>query len=116
MPGGPADGQPERSPVNPELDEVLGRATNAELLARLDLVLLELEKRLLRYAQDGPEILAMADEGLLLAARAGARLRQAQSSAAHAAGHLQLVGLGRWSPRTTNPSWHDAPRVTTDEE
>lgn len=45
-----------------------------ELLNALDLALLELEKRLYRYAKVGPELLEMADEGLVLAARAKARL------------------------------------------
>ncbi len=78
-------------------------------------MLLELEKRLFRYARVGPELLEMADEGLVLAARAAARLSQAQSSAAHAVGHLQIVGVGEWSPKSTNPSWSHDPRVTGDE-
>jgi hypothetical protein len=57
----------------------------------------------------------MADEGLVLAARAAARLRQAQSSASHAVGHLQHVGVGAWSPKSTNPAWHDDPRVVEEE-
>ena len=84
---------------------------NEELLAILDAVLLELERRLLRYAQAGAQIAGMADEGLVLAARSGARLRQAQSAAAHAASHLQVVGVGAWRPRSTNPGWADDPRV-----
>ena len=95
----------------PDLDRVLGEFANDDLLAALDAVLLELEKRLLKYAQRGPEILQMADEGLVLAARAAARLRQAQSAAAHTASHLQIVGVGDWSPRSTNPGWGDDPRV-----
>jgi hypothetical protein len=93
------------------LGRVLGALSNAELLATLDLVLVELEKRLLRYAQVGPEILDMADEGLVLAARSGARLGQAQSSAAHTHSHLQLVGVGEWNPQRTGPSWADDPRL-----
>jgi hypothetical protein len=96
----------------PDLERALGDTSNAELLAALDLVLLELERRLLRYAQKGHEILEMADEGLVLAARAGARLRQAQSAAQHTAGHLQVVGVGEWSPRQNNPGWSDDTRVT----
>ncbi len=88
---------------------------NAELLTALDLVLLELEKRLLHYARTGPQLLEMADEGLVLAVRSAARLRQAQASAAHASGHLQVVGVGEWSPRSTNPSWSADPRMTSDE-
>jgi hypothetical protein len=96
-------------------ERALADLPNAELLAALDLVLLELEKRLLHYARTGVQILGMADEGLVLAARAAARLKQAQSSASHAASHLQLVGVGEWSPRSTNPSWSDDPRVTESE-
>jgi hypothetical protein len=90
----------------------VGKLPNGDLLTALDLVLVEVERRLLHYAKAGPEVLQMADEGLVLAARSGARLRQAQSAAAHAAGHLQLVGVGEWRPRGTNPSWNDDPRVT----
>jgi hypothetical protein len=54
----------------------------------------------------------MADEGLVLSVRSGARLRQAQSAAAHAASHLQVLGVGGWNPRSTNPGWSDDPRVT----
>ena len=95
----------------PALDEVLAALDNGDLLAALDSTLLELEQRLLRYAQKGSEIQEMADEGLVLAARAAARLAQAQSSATHAHSHLQIVGVGRWSPRSTRPSWADDPRI-----
>ena len=81
----------------------------------LDRVLLELERRLYRYAHVGAEIQEMADEGLVLAMRSSARLRQAQSASGHTAGHLQVVGVGGWRPGTTNPSWNDDPRVTGDE-
>jgi hypothetical protein len=97
-------------------DERLANTSNEELLAVLDGVLLELERRLLRYARSGPEIIEMADEGLVLSVRAGARLRQAQSSAAHAASHLQVLGVGGWNPRSTNPGWSDDPRVTGADE
>ena len=90
----------------------LSGCSNEELLAALDGVLLELERRLLRYARSGGEIVDMADEGLVLAVRSGARVRQTQSAAAHAAGHLQTLGVGGWSPRSTNPGWSDDPRVT----
>jgi hypothetical protein len=89
----------------------LSGRSNEELLAVLDRVLLELERRLLRYARSGPEIMEMADEGLVLSVRAGARLRQAQSSAAHTVGHLQVLGVGGWSPGSTNPGWSDDRRV-----
>jgi hypothetical protein len=42
---------------------------------------LELEKRLFRYVKVGPELLEMADEGLVLAARASTRLGQSISAA-----------------------------------
>ena len=93
------------------LSDVVSRLPNDELLSYLDISLLELERRLLRYARTGPDILQMADEGLVLAARSGARLRQAQSAAAHAAGHLQILGVGDWAPRSTNPGWADDARV-----
>jgi hypothetical protein len=89
----------------------LAERSNADLLAVLDEVLLELERRLLRYARSGGQIIAMADEGLVLSMRAAARLRQAQSSAAHTTSHLQVLGVGGWAPRSTNPSWGDDPRV-----
>jgi hypothetical protein len=94
----------------------LAERSNADLLAVLDEVLLELERRLLRYARSGGEILAMADEGLVLSVRAAARLRQSQSSAAHTTSHLQLLGVGNWAPRSTNPAWGDDPRVMDVEE
>jgi hypothetical protein len=58
----------------------------------------------------------MADEGLVLAVRAGARLRQAQSATMHATGHLQVLGVGDWSPQSTNPGWDSDPRVTGDDD
>lgn len=107
--------EPERNPSVESLRELLGGVPNAELLTALDLVLLELEKRLLHYARLGPDLLEMADEGLVLAVRAGARLRQAESSASHAASHLQVVGVGNWTPTSTKPSWNQDPRVTGEE-
>jgi hypothetical protein len=98
-----------------DLEAVLAALPNPELLAALDLTLLELERRLLRYAQRGPEILDMADEGLVLAARAAARLAQAQSAAMHAQSHLQVVGVGEWSPTSTRPGWGSDPRVVPPE-
>jgi hypothetical protein len=100
----------------PDFEQALGALPNAELLTALDLVLLELERRLLRYARTGHELLEMADEGLVLAVRAGARLGQAQSSAAHTAGHLQVVGIGEWSPTSTQPGWSDDPRAAGEGE
>ena len=91
----------QREPLEPEepvpdFQQALSNLSNSELLSALDLALLELEKRLFRYAKVGPELLEMADEGLLLAARARARLGQALSAAQHAEGHLQIVGVGDW--------------------
>jgi hypothetical protein len=54
----------------------------------------------------------MSEEGLVLAVRSAARLRQTQSAAAHTAGHLQVLGVGEWTPTSTNPGWSDDPRVT----
>jgi hypothetical protein len=110
-----AESAPEPPPKADELRALLDGIDNRQLLAALDLVLLELEKRLLHYARLGPDLLEMANEGLVLAVRAGARLRQAQSSASHAAGHLQVVGVGNWTPTSTAPSWDQDPRVTGDE-
>lgn len=107
----------QTSGAGPPLDgfeQALRSLPNADLLAALDLALLELERRLLRYARTGHELLDMADEGLVLAVRAAARLGQAQSSAAHTAGHLQVVGIGDWSPASTQPGWSDDTRVTAE--
>jgi hypothetical protein len=101
----------EREPMG-SFEEALPGLSNAELLSLLDQVLLELERRLLRYARAGPELLEMAEEGLVLAVRARARLAQAISATSHSQGHLQVLGVGEWSPTTTNPSWSDDPRVT----
>jgi hypothetical protein len=105
----------EGEPPEGTFEETVAALPNPELLALLDRLLLELERRLLRYAQRGAEIQEMADEGLVLALRAGARLRQAQSAASHTAGHLQVVGVGEWSPSSTNPGWKDDRRVTGDD-
>ena len=104
-----------KEPV-PDFEEALSNLTNAELLSALDLALLELEKRLYRYAHVGPELLQMADEGLVLAARAKARLGQALSSAQHAESHLQIVGVGEWRPTSTRPAWNTEPRIGVQEE
>ena len=50
-----------------------------------------------------PELLEMADEGLVLAARAKVRLGQSLSAAQHTEGHLQVVGVGEWRPTSTRP-------------
>jgi hypothetical protein len=106
----------EAEPPLHAFEQALAPLPNADLLRALDLVLLELERRLLRYARTGHEIQHMADEGLVLAVRAAARLGQAQSSAAHTAGHLQVVGVGDWSPTSTQPGWSDDPRATAEGE
>ena len=105
-----------QEPPLDDFEQALASLPNAELLSSLDLVLLELERRLLRYARTGHELLEMADEGLVLAVRAGARLGQAQSSAVHTASHLQVVGIGEWSPTSTQPGWSDDPRATAEGE
>jgi hypothetical protein len=99
-----------------EYRQVLSNLSNPELLSALDLTLLELEKRLYRYAHVGPELLEMADEGLVLTARARARLGQAVSSAQHAEGHLQIVGVGEWKPSSTRPAWNTDPRLSEGED
>jgi hypothetical protein len=90
------------------------RAFDQALSSLPNAVLLELERRLLHYARTGHELLDMADEGLVLAVRASARLGQAQSSAAHTASHLQVVGVGDWNPTSTQPGWSDDPRATAE--
>jgi hypothetical protein len=72
---------------------------------------LELETRLFRYAKAGAELLEMAAEGLVLAARAKARLGQSLSAAQHTEGHLQVVGVGEWPPISTRPAWNAEPRL-----
>jgi hypothetical protein len=107
-------GEP-KEPV-PDFQQALSNLSNPELLSALDLALLELEKRLFRYAKVGPELLEMADEGLVLAARAKARLGQSLSAAQHTEGHLQVVGVGEWRPTSTRPSWNAEPRLPNSEE
>jgi hypothetical protein len=103
--------EPDDLPT-PDFQQALSNLSNAELLSALDLALLELEKRLYRFAHVGPELLQMADEGLVLAVRAKARLGQALSSAQHAEGHLQVVGVGEWKPTSTRPAWNTDPRLS----
>jgi hypothetical protein len=107
-------------PSIPQAGEVifpfLSNLSNPELLSALDLALLELEKRLFRYAKVGPELLEMADEGLVLAARAKARLGQSLSAAQHTEGHLQVVGVGEWRPTSTHPAWNAEPRLPPGQE
>jgi hypothetical protein len=64
----------------------------------------------------GPELLEVAGEGLVLAARAKARLEQALSGAQHAEGHLQVVGVGEWRPTIMRSSWNAEPRLTQEED
>ncbi len=105
---------PNELPV-PGFKEALAALSNPELLSALDLTLLELEKRLLHCSRVGPELLEMADECLVLAVRARARLGQALSSAQHAEGHLQIVGVGEWKPTSTRPAWNTEPRLSEEE-
>jgi hypothetical protein len=75
----PAPRHPKEEPGGEPVPDFQRALSNPELLSALDLALLELEKRLFRYAKVGPELLEMADEGLVLAARAKARLGQSLS-------------------------------------
>jgi hypothetical protein len=100
----------------PDYPQALSNLSNPELPSVLDLALLELEKRLFRYAKVGPELLEMADEGLVLAARAKARLGQSLSAVQHTEGHLQVVGVGEWKPTSTCPAWNAEPRLPDSEE
>ena len=111
----PYPNQEPREPV-PDFEQALSNLSNPELLSALDLALLELEKRLFRYAKVGPELLEMADEGLVLAARAKARLGQSLSAAQHTEGHLQVVGVGEWRPTSTRPAWNAEPRLPPGQE
>jgi len=104
-----------KEPV-PDLQQALFSLSNRELLGALDLTLLELERRLYRYAHEGEELIDMADEGLLLASRAGARLGQALSAAEHTKAHLQVVGVGEWAPTSTRPSWDAEPRLGIEDD
>ena len=66
----------------------------------------------------GPQELAalgVLDEGLVLAARAKARLGQSLSAAQHTEGHLQVVGVGEWRPTSTRPAWNAEPRLTEED-
>ena len=59
----PEPPHPKKEPTEPvpDFEQALSNLSNAELLSALDLALLELEKRLFRYAKVGPELLEMAD-------------------------------------------------------
>jgi hypothetical protein len=57
--------QPDYERVLHHLAQTAAGLPNAELLAAVDIVLLDLEKRLLHYARVGPEMVPMADEGLV---------------------------------------------------
>ncbi len=107
----------ERDPLEPTPDfrQALSNLSNRDLLSALDLTLLELERRLYRYAHEGEEIIDMADEGLLLASRAQARLGQALSAAEHTEAHLQLVGVASGIPPAPTPrgkTSRASPRMT----
>jgi hypothetical protein len=105
---------PKEEPTEPVPDFQQALST-PELLSALDQALLELEKRLFRYAKVGPELLEMADEGLVLAPRAKARLGQSLSAAQHTEGHLQVVGVGDWKPTGSRPAWNAGPRLTEED-
>jgi len=88
--------EPDELPY-PDYEQVLSALFNAVPLSALALALLELEKRLYQYAHVDPELLEMADEGLVGAGRESpARLGQALSSVQRVEGHLQVVGTGEW--------------------
>jgi hypothetical protein len=102
-PESPEPQEESKYPV-PDFQQAL---SNPELLlSAIDLALLELEKRLFRYAKVGPELLE----------RAKARLGQSLSAAQHTEGHLQVVGLGEGRPTCTRPSWNAEPRLPPGEE
>jgi hypothetical protein len=102
-PESPEPQEESKYPV-PDFQQAL---SNPELLlSAIDLALLELEKRLFRYAKVGPE----------LHERAKARLGQSLSAAQHTEGHLQVVGLGEGRPTCTRPSWNAEPRLPPGEE
>jgi hypothetical protein len=88
---------------------------NPELLNALDLTLLELEKRLMRYARVGPELLEMADEGYYSPSGLGLGW-PGPLLAQHTEGHLQVVGVGEWKPTSTRPAWNTEPRLSEEEE
>jgi hypothetical protein len=107
----------EHQPQDPADENTGLRALmNGDLLTQLDLLLLELEKRLYRYAVSGPELVHIADEGLLLAVRSRARLTQALASAQHTERHLQVVGVGQWQPTGTGHAWTADPRVLEEDD
>src|ERR687897_720635 len=100
----------EREPFGPEgpvpdFEEALSNLTNSELLSALDLALLELEKRLYRYAHVGPELLQMADEGLGSGGRPPPARRGTPSRAS--ASSRRRGPEPSWGSRKT---WSDAKR------
>ena len=85
-------------------------------MSALDLALLELEKRLYRYAKVGPELLEMADEGLVLAARAkGLGFRNHSLPPSTPRATRKWWGVGEWQPTSTRPSWNAEPRLTEED-
>jgi len=110
------EGAAESQTPNDDFETVLEQLPNAELLGTLDVVLLELEKRLFRYSRIGTELVQIADEGLALTVRARARLTQSLSAAQHAEAHLQVVGVGEWRPTSTKLAWNQDPRLDTTDE
>ena len=71
---------------------------NNDLLAELDAVLLEVEQRLVSYANLGAEMVETADEGLALAVKVRARLDQTNTVAYRTESELKSVGIGEWEP------------------
>jgi len=49
-----------------------------------------------------------------MAARAKAKLGQALSQ--HAERHLQVMGVSKWQPTSTPPSWNAEPRLPPGQE
>ena len=91
-----------KGPV-PDFERVLSNLSNPELLSALDLALSELEKRLYRYAHLGPELLAMADEGLVLTVRDRARLDRHCPLRSTRRATCSWSGWGSGSPQAPAP-------------
>jgi hypothetical protein len=95
------------------LKEGLDLNTNNDVLAELDAVLLEVERRLISYASLGSEFVDTADEGLALALKVEARLEQTQSASYLAKRTLKSVGIGEWAPSAAGGSFRDDFRLVS---